>query len=511
MIKKFLQSLKDTFKVYILNHLATNILLIIISITMIIIDLDDPSKFIQRLIVTLFLTAMCTVLGETYTKDNKKRYIIYIIGLLISIVISKCILNTELVRYLIGIIFLLGGTILFLMANKSKEGTPKYLTSAITNLFKYGIIGFVLNIGILLILGLISALLIEVDEIVFAKMEILLFVLYFIPALIISLENKEEENNFMYVLINYVSLPLVLIATSVIYIFIIKLIITHELPHTATFSINALLLSLGIPIVLMALSYDNNKLPYKIANILRKLFIPLIPLQIFSLYLRIADYSLTTARYFGILLIVVGIASLILININKGEIFKFVLIPCIILSIPTFIIPYINIIELPNYMQINRLKQLLPEGKDFKELTSDEINNIRSIYYMVSDSKYYPEYLSQKDLEELLFNQGNYIDKENNYIYYTNEETRINIENYKEIEKYSFSTYKELKISVNNKEYDLSSFCEEIYNNKEENIDDSISNKQPIQLDNNTYLYITELSLKCDNKYLDVDGYILYK
>ena len=113
MIKKFLQSLKDTFKVYILNHLATNILLIIISITMIIIDLDDPSKFIQRLIVTLFLTAMCTVLGETYTNDNKKRYIIYIIGLLISIVISKCILNTELVRYLIGIIFLLGGTILF--------------------------------------------------------------------------------------------------------------------------------------------------------------------------------------------------------------------------------------------------------------------------------------------------------------------------------------------------------------------------------------------------------------
>ena len=45
---------------------------------MIIIDLDDPSKFIQRLIVTLFLTAMCTVLGETYTNDNKKRYFINI-------------------------------------------------------------------------------------------------------------------------------------------------------------------------------------------------------------------------------------------------------------------------------------------------------------------------------------------------------------------------------------------------------------------------------------------------
>ena len=115
----------------------------------------------------------------------------------------------------------------------------------------------------MLILGLISTLLIELDYIVFVKLEILLLVLYYIPSLIISLETKpEEESKFIYALINYVSLPLVSIATLIIYLYIIKLLLTLELPYTATFRTNAILLTFGIPLVLMSLSYDNTKLSY---------------------------------------------------------------------------------------------------------------------------------------------------------------------------------------------------------------------------------------------------------
>ena len=514
MIKKVLQKLKDNFKKYIMNHLGTNILLLLITIVIIVIDLDDTSKIIQRLVVTLFLTAMFTVLAETFTKDNKRRYIIYFIGLLLSIFISKCILYSHLERYLIGTVLLLGSTILFLMANNSKEKTTKYLTNSFTNLFKYGIIGSILNIGLLMILGLISMLLFEIDGIAFAKLEIIIFVLYFIPALIMSLENKEEDNRFIYILVNYVSLPLVLIATIVIYLYLLKLLVTLKLPVTATFGINAVLLTMGIPIVLMALSYDKDKekLTYKMADILRKLFIPLIPLQIFSLYLRIKEYSLTSTRYFGIILLIIGIVAMVLINKDKGDNFKFILLPCIILSVTSFMIPYINIYELPNYLQINRLKQIMPEGKEFKSLTKKEIEDVRSIYYTVSENKYYPDYLSKQELGNMLFKYNEYDNSYNKYIYYNSTIKKINISDYKEMEEYYYDNNHGLSIKVNNKDYDLSAFCKKVYNYYEEDkVENYIDKEQPIKLDDYTYLYITKITLDYNNKYLDISGYILYK
>ena len=515
MIKKFLQNLKDNFKDYIKNHLVTNILLLLISIVIIIVDLDNAKDFIPRLLTTLFLTAMFTTLAESYTKDNKKRSIIYIIGLIISIFLSKCILESELARYLIGTVLILGFTILYLIAKNSKETTNKFLTSTYTNLLKFGIIGSILNTGLLLILALISSLLIEVGEAVFVKLEIVLFVLYYIPALIISLETKEEENKFIYILVNYVSLPQIALATLVIYLYLIKLLVTLKLPYTQTFATNAILLSLGIPIVLMSLSYDKNKLPYKIANILKKLFIPLVLLQIFSLSLRIYDYSITTSRYFGIILLILGIISMILLNKNNGNNYKLILLPCVILSITSFIIPYINIYELPNYMQINRLKQILPEGKHYKDLTKKEKETVTSIFYTVYEDKYYPAYLPKKELEKQIYsnNKYDYRDYIDDEIYYTNKTKKIDISKYNQIEEYSSYNYKELSITVNNNKYDLTQYCKELYkyHQKNNNLDNYMKEKNIIELDNNIDLYIKDITLEYNDKHLSIEGYIQYK
>ncbi|MBQ6495116.1 MAG: DUF4153 domain-containing protein [Bacilli bacterium] len=514
MIKKLIENLKDSFKEYLTNHLGTNIVLIILSLVIIMIDLDDPSEFIQRLIITLFLTGMFTVLGESYTKDNKKRYIIYIIGLIISIITSKCILDDDLARYLVGVVLAVESSIIYLMAKNSKEKTNNYLVNIATNLLKLGIVGIILNIGLMLILGLISTLLIELDYIVFTKLEILLLVLYYIPALIISLETKpEEESKFIYAVINYVSLPLVSIATIIIYLYLVKLLVTQRLPHTATFGTNAILLTLGIPIVLMSLSYDENKLPYKIANKLKHLFIPLVLLQIFALSIRIHDYSITPSRYFGIILIILGIISLLLLNRDNGSNYKLILLPCIILSITSFIIPYINIYDLPNYMQINRLKKILPEGRDFNKLTTDETENIRSIYYQVYDDKYYPDYLSRDKLEKILFDYNDYKYTKTNYIYYNKTIKNLDISEYNKIDYYSSHNNKKLTITVNKEEYDLTEFCKELdtYDKENDNIDNYLQEKQPLELDSNTYLYITDLSLEYNTKELSLKGYILYK
>jgi len=517
MVLRILQNLKNSFNDYIRHHLITNILLLLLTIVILVVDLDYTSDFIIRLITTLFLTAMFSVLGETYTKDNKKRSIFFVIGLIFSTFISQLILDSDLTRYLTGIVLLLGSSILYFMVKNSSLKSSKFITNSFTNLFKFGIIGGVLNIGIMLILGLISILLFDIDFSIFSKVELIILVLYFIPALLISLENGEEENKFIYILINYVLIPLVFIATIVIYLYLIKLLITLKLPHTSTFYICAILLSLGIPIVFMALSYDDRKISYKIASALKKLFIPLVLLQIFSLSLRISNYGITATRYFGIILIILGIVSIIVLNKNNGDDCKSMLLVCMILSITTFIIPYINIYDLPNYMQINRLKQILPEGKNFSELTNSEVENVRSIYFYVEDKKYYPDYLSKDELDELLKNYrdknyyDNYIDYDNNYIDYDNEDEKINISNYNEIEPYSFRNYTDFTIKLNNGSYDLTEFCKEIHNYDGVDVDNYIKEKSLIELDDNTYLYITNLTLNYDKKHLSIKGFILYK
>lgn len=512
MIKKLLDNLKESFKEYIKNHLGTNIVLLIITLLIIVLDLEDPSDNIIRLFTTLFLTAMFTLLAESYTKDNKKRYIIYAIGLIISISLSKCILIDDAIRYLIGVILSVGFTIIYLMINNSKEKTNKYLTNTATNLLKLGIVGIILNIGLMLILGLISTLLIELDYIVFTKLEIILFVLYYIPALIISLEIKpEEESKFIYALINYVSLPLVSIATLIIYIYLIKLLLTLKLPHTATFGTNAILLTLGIPIVLMSLSYEDNKLPYKVANKLKFLFIPLVILQVFSLSLRIYDYSITTSRYFGIILLILGIISLILLNKDNGNNYKIILLPCIILSLFSFVIPYINIFELPNYMQINRLKKILPQGKTYDNLTKEEKDNIRSIYYTVSEDKYYPDYLSRDNLGKQIYNTP-YIDEDEDINYYSNS-NKIDVKNYVAIEEFNNSTNRNFTLKVNKKDYDLTDFCKKLYNynNKHYEVDTYLDNNKILELDDDIDIYITQVNLEYKNEYIYLEGYILYK
>lgn len=512
MMKKVLENLKDSFKKYITNHIGTNIVLLLITLTILVIEFEDPSEFVQRFLITLFLTAMFTLLGETFTKDNKKRYSIYGIGLLISIITSKCILKEELLRYLLGIILSVGFTILYLMARNRKESSNKFLTSTATSLFKLGIIGSVLNMGIMSIIGLISTLLIELDEIIFVKTEIIFLVLYYIPALIISLETEEEENKFIYSLVNYVALPLISIATTIIYLYILKLLVTFKLPHTATFAINAILLSCGIPVLLMIFSYEKDTIMKKVANILKKLFIPLVLLQIFSLSIRIYNYGITTSRYFGIILILLGIISIVLLNKDNGKNYKLILLPCILISIVSCMFPYINIFDYPNYNQIDRLKQILPENKPFNSLTKKEKEDVKSIYYYVYDKKYYPSYLPKEKLGSLI---GDYYTdpKNSNYLSYYSPTEKINVTAYKEMEEYSAYSNDGFTISIKGKDYNLEEYLESIYTYSRESndLEEYMEKNKLLEINDNMDLYITSLQFDYLDNYVTIDGYILYK
>ena len=69
------------------------------------------------------------------------------------------------------------------------------------------------------------------------------------------------------------------------------------------------------------------------------------------------------------------------------------------------------------------------------------------------------------------------------------------------------------EITVNNEEYDLTEFCKELdtYHKENKNINNYLQKLLPLELDSNTYLYITDLTLEYNKNHLSLKGYILYK
>ncbi len=518
MINKLFTNIKEKYNNYLKNHLGTNIAVVFAAIIVLIFDFDNASDTMAKTLFCSYITIFFTVFAECYTKDNKKRYILYAIGLTISILMSAFLLEEGLVRYVVGFLLALGSIIIYLMINNTKKTSDKYITSAITNLFKLGITGVIINTGIFLILLLYSFLISEINTLVFVKLELLITLFYYVPALIISLETaEEEESKFIYNIINYILLPLITIATAIIYLYLIKIIFSLDMPKNQLFSINAALISLGIPIIIMTLSYENNNLSKKVANILKYSLMPLVLLQIYCLSVRISQYSITTSRYVGIILIILEIISLVLLEKENAKKFKYILLPIAIISLIMFITPYLNIIDFPNYMQIRRLTKILPNVDYYDKLSKEQKEEVEEIYYYVSDEKYYPASINPDDLGDKIYHnhyEGDDYDYDynDNYIYYTNSKKVIDVKEYSAIEEYD-GYPRDFIIKVNKKEYNLTNFCDELNSYYEEvgDADSFMKTNSPIKLDEDTYLYVDYLTLKYNQKKLSIRGYILYK
>ena len=501
MIKKLLENLKTDYQDYWKNHLITNIFLLI---AIVLIIFNDESETSYKLITMSLSTAMFTLFTECFTK---KRNIPYVISIVLGILIGTFADNSDYTRIIMGILLTTPLGIIYLMMKNSKMPSDKYITQAFTNLLKVGIIGAIINIGIMLILALFSGLIYELEYTVFAKIEAIIIIAYFIPTGIISLEKKEEENaRFIYVLNNYVLLPLVTTATAIIYLYILKLIMTLKLPDTSIFGMLAALLIFGIPTVLMVLSYEEKNTFNKIADKLRYLFIPLLILQTYAITLRIKEFSFTDSRYAAVMLLIIGISAVVLL-IKEKKNFKLVLIPTIILILIATIPPYINMEEFPNYMQIKRLTKIMPKGTKFEDLTPEKKQQVISIRNYVTNTKYYPEYL----LEEEFPQNYNQMTTQTIY-YYERYKNKINIEDYTELERYSY-TISKFQMEIENEKYDLRDFAKRVYDQYTETKDiyGYMEENNIIHISDKIDFYIVSMNLNYHQESLRLEGYILYK
>ena len=159
----------------------------------------------------------------------------------------------------------------------------------------------VLNIAVILILEIIDALLVDIDTFrVELNIQLLLSALAYFPTCLLAVSDTSEDNAaFTKKFVSYVLLPCVWIAMFVIYLYLVKIFVTQEVPSNEIFSICASLFAIGMPIWMMASGFVVEKASRyaKLISITKYIYAPFILLEIYSMSVRVKAYGLTEQRY----------------------------------------------------------------------------------------------------------------------------------------------------------------------------------------------------------------------
>ena len=212
-------------------------------------------------------------------------------------------------------VLLFGGITLFVVVKRSGLTMQEYYTRFLRNTIVMSIVVNVISMGVLFILYIFSTLIIKLEVFdLFMDAEILMLGFVHLPVfLTILTDNKKETSKVFKGVAWYVLMPIQIIATLIIYAYILKIFSLSELPKNQVYAICAGVVTSGILINFLAYSY----LPQGKLNIYGKLIkfykyflIPMIPLEIQAMSIRISNYGVTENRYLGVVFIIVQIIYL---------------------------------------------------------------------------------------------------------------------------------------------------------------------------------------------------------
>ena len=451
-IKKFYKKNKEVIGKTYKNYIVT--ISIILLFTIVIFFLINKYN-IDDVILKVFTSGMLMSLGsfaiETFSVKfrSKRKKIIFIIfeavNIILSIIMGKSINddgNLGLIeRFAICYALFTFLISIYYIIRQNKVEMSEYMLKVLSGTFKSLIIYGVLALGILAIMLILNILLINTHNlgIYILKFEILLTGFYLIPQLINAFSNMDIEiGKFAKNLIKYVLMPIIIVTFIVIYIYMIKIIISRDIPKNQIFMILSVLFVIGMAIWTPMQYLKDESIIYKVSLKLPYLYIPFIFLQAYSMTLRITQVGITPARYLGYMLIVFEIIYIMLFIFNKKKIHN-IIIAAIIITIISILIPKINMYAVSNFSQISAIKAYTKSANK----TAEQLERAKGAYYYLMGSKDGEEYirknLNDSEIEEL--KEKNTTTNSTLKDYTLHSEVTINIEGYNKLTKIGTSNY----------------------------------------------------------------------
>lgn len=381
--------------------------------------------------------------------------------------------------------------------------------------------------GIAIIILIFNVLIYDTDVFI-GRVEIFLAAGIYVPSLLLALSReKESYGKFSKLVMLYVLEPMVMLAYVIIYIYIVKIIITGEMPQNSVFNILSFMFAIAMPIWTMDMGIEeDSNIFVKISRFLPLVFVPFVILQTICMGIRIGAYGITATRYFGVMLILFEISYLILYVIQfitKKQIVKYASFVAIAFLIIMFWIPGINYVDAVINSQFGRIEKLINNDnisdKD-KNMVASAYRSCRNVSLEIAEMRFEKRFSVGKQMEIEDYNE--------NYYYYSVDdfEERIRyLHDYRSIEKLDISNYSSMnyvrysvyqsgfdinqlkKAEFEKGEYnyngevietitlDIYDYIKELEKIKDEDNYSFLDDQEPIKVGDGKYLYVTEASL----------------
>lgn len=289
------------------------------------------------------------------------QYLLFILSLKLLITFNT--INDEnilLMAYSAVIVTVMSSSLISYFVIKGKKISAKdYLLEVFINYLFVSLVEWVVLAGFLILYFICEMLLGRIPYYIISRIIVFVISIITLMGFFVGIEKtKKDHSLFSKILVGYIMQIKVFIGFVIFYIYLIKIIIKHELPSNQVFSVCTILFSIGLSTALMSLGVNDDvksgkeSIYSKAIKFLPIAFIPALILQIISIVLRINQHGLTTTRHIGVVIIIFEIIYLIyyildeILKNKKVKIESVFLLLCIVIGI-TFLVPKINVYEFP--------------------------------------------------------------------------------------------------------------------------------------------------------------------
>lgn len=414
-IQKYFSKVSDQFKTFLKSYPFSLLAILFFTIYSTFFTNTFLSNSVP-ILNFLGLWALGIIFSESFFPEKKRfQYLAMVITALVSATLAYCIqIDLEgIERFCMAYGFSAVLLTLYACLKNSQKGFGGYLTNTFANLLNIGISYLILAIGFSILYIIFANLLMDNQYgTFFMKMQLLLAGLYLAPGLLYSVSHvREKISSFIQSLVLYVGLPLVSIALAIVYIYLIKIFVTHSVPKNAIYRIVVGIFIVAYPLANMV--YDIEKKP-RVLGILAKVveyaLIPLLAVEIYTVTVRIQDYGLSSVRYISLTFILLqAIALFFNFYQKKTKMASLFLAGTAFVLILT--ITPLNYFTVPIWDQTAQLKKALPDNQQFVDLTENQKAKAYSSYMYLkaldSKGRYIPGNISDTNKQQIESYQKN--------------------------------------------------------------------------------------------------------
>ncbi|GAB1475229.1 DUF4153 domain-containing protein [Bacillota bacterium] len=384
------------------------------------ISLDGkPPLALEKLIfvfgVGAFIGMVAQFSIEHFEKLRNKWLIAYGIALLLTAgyfatVWPSPVINAEIMTRSFVAVFAMTCAVLWIPAFRQRNDFNLVALLHFKSFFTAALYSAVLSAGFAAIFFAVDTLLFPVNDKSYSYMMTIVWIV-FAPLYYLSLlprfNNKEEEDKadsvyggyprFLEILVSYITIPLFAVFTIVLLAYSVKILATSQWPSGQLGPMVLVYSAVGVVLFVLA-SLPKNSFARLFRLLFPKIWIPIIIMQMISVWIRLDAYGITAARYYVSIFAVFSLVSAIFLSFRPVSRNRYIALLAAAFAIVS-ILPPLDAFSVSRNSQIDRIEAILQsEGmlsdgiltpkSTAAEETKKEVTNILQYLNSNSSTKY---------------------------------------------------------------------------------------------------------------------------